>query len=171
MENNAEIGSAEPEDFPAIRLLCNGFLDWCRSRYGEKAWFVDHYYTPEKWAALLDSLPEVHAAPQGAALVARLDGKVVGCVMMQQIDEHTCEMKRMFVGPEGRGLGLGRRLAENIIRVAAERGYAKIRLDTGRNHDEALSLYRSLGFREIDPYYEAPPELGNHLVFMEAALR
>jgi ribosomal protein S18 acetylase RimI-like enzyme len=45
-----------------------------------------------------------------------------------------------------------------------------MRLDTGRNHDEALSLYRSLGFHEIAPYYKAPPELGSHLIFMEAPL-
>ena len=170
MDQHCEIGPARSDDFPAIRDLCNGFLDWCRSRYGENAWFVDHYYTPEKWAALLDSLPRIHSAPDGEALVARLDGKVVGCVMMQRIDERCCEMKRMFVGPDGRGLGFGRRLAESIVRVAAERGYTTMRLDTGRNHDEALSLYRSLGFQEIAPYYEAPPELQNHLVFMEAPL-
>jgi len=170
MDQNAEIGPAKADDFPAIRDLCNGFLDWCRSRYGKNAWFVDHYYTPEKWAALLDSLPRIHSAPDGEALVARLNGKVVGCVMMQRIDDQTCEMKRMFVGPEGRGLGLGRRLAQNIVRVAAERDYKTMRLDTGRNHDEALSLYRSLGFREIVPYYEAPPELQHHLIFMEAPL-
>jgi ribosomal protein S18 acetylase RimI-like enzyme len=132
---------------------------------------VDHYYTPEKWAALLDSLPRIHSAPSGEALVARLNGKVVGCVMMQRIDDHACEMKRMFVGSEGRGIGLGRQLAETIVRVAAERGYITMRLDTGRNHDEALRLYRSLGFREIAPYYQAPPELGNHLIFMERPCR
>lgn len=170
MEQKAQIGPAAAEDFPAIRELCNGFLDWCRVRYGENAWFVDHYYTPEKWAALLDSLPAIHAAPDGAALVARMEGKVVGCVMMQRIDARTCEMKRMFVGPDGRGLGLGRRLAESIVRIAGERGYATMRLDTGRNHDAALSLYRSLGFQEIAPYYEAAPELQNHLIFMEAPL-
>lgn len=80
-------------------------------------------------------------------------------------------MKHMFVGPEGRGFELGRRLAENIIRVAAEGGYSTMRLDTGRNHNEALGLYRSLGFREIDPYREAPPELGNHLIFFETPLQ
>ena len=170
VEQRAEVSPARADDFPAIRDLCNDFLNWCRSRYGEKAWYVDHYYTPEKWAALLDSLPSIHSAPDGEVLVARLDGKVVGCVMMQRIDHHTCEMKRMFVGPEGRGLGLGRRLAENIVRVAQERHYKAMRLDTGRNHDEALRLYRSLGFREIEPYYEAPPELQTHLVFMEADL-
>lgn len=170
MEQNADIGTAGLADFPAINDLCNGFLDWCRSRYGENAWFVDHYYTPEKWAALLESLPTIHAAPEGEILVARLHGKVVGCVMMQRIDEHICEMKRMFISPEGRGMGLGRRLAEGIIRVAAERGYVSMQLDTGRNHDEALGLYRSLGFREIAPYYQAPPELKNHLIFMTVSL-
>lgn len=171
MEQHSEIGPARPDDFPAIRALCDGFLDWCRSRYGENAWFVDRYYTPEKWAALLDSLPHIHAAPDGAILVARQNEQVVGCVMMQRIDQNTCEMKRMFIGPGGRGQGLGRRLAAGIIRLAAENGYATMRLDTGRNHDEALALYRSLGFREIGPYYEAPPELGNHLIFMETNLK
>jgi len=170
MERDTEIGPARPDDLPAIRALCNGFLDWCRSRYGENAWFVDRYYTPEEWAALLDNLPMIHAAPNGEILVARLNGTVVGCVMMQRIDERACEMKRMFASSEGRGLGLGRRLAETIMRVAAERGYTAMRLDTGRNHSEALSLYRSLGFREVAPYYQAPPELDNHLIFMEAHL-
>jgi ribosomal protein S18 acetylase RimI-like enzyme len=168
MEQSPEIGAASPKDFAAIRALCNGFLDWCRTRYGENAWFVDRYYTPEQWAALLDSLPKIHAPPDGEILVARLDGKVVGCVMMQPIDERTCEMKRMFVSPEGRGTGLGRRLAESIMQAAVGRGYTTMRLDTGRNHYEAIKLYRSLGFEEIMPYYEAPPELGNHLIFMEA---
>ena len=118
VEQSLEIGPARPDDFSAIRTLCNGFLDWCRTRYGENAWFVDHYYTAEKWAALLDSLPSIHAPPDGEIFVARLGGMVVGCVMLQRIDKHTCEMKRLFINADGRGLGLGRRLAETILRVA-----------------------------------------------------
>lgn len=170
MDEKAEIRAAEPADYPAIRTLCNGFLEWCRLRYGEKAWIVDKYYTPEKWAALLESLPIVHAAPDGEILVARLHGSVVGCVMMQRIDENTCEMKRMFISPDGRGLGVGRQLAEELMRVGASRGYSTMRLDTGRNHDEALRLYRDLGFEEIEPYYEPPADLRNHLIFMELDL-
>lgn len=56
------------------------------------------------------------------------------------------------------------------LRVAKELDYTVMRLDTGRNHEEALRLYKSLGFQEIPPYYEAPPELRNHLIFMSAAL-
>lgn len=170
MEEHTEIGPARPEDFVAIPSLCDGFLDWCRVRYGENAWIVDDYYTPDRWAALLDSLPTVHAPPAGEILVARLDGTVVGCVMMQRIDERACEMKRLFVSSEGKGRGLGRRLAEGILHTAAERGYTTMRLDTGRNHDEALRLYHSLGFKEITPYYEPPPAISNHLIFMEAPL-
>ncbi len=170
MELSSEIGAFQSDDLPAIRDLCNGFLDWCRSRYGENAWFVDRYYKPEEWTTLLDSLPKIHSAPDGEILVARLNGKVVGCAMMQRIDERTCEMKRLFIGPDGRGLGLGRRLAETILRVAVARGYTVMRLDTGRNHEEAVGLYRSLGFQEIAPYYEAPPHLHSHLIFMEVSL-
>ena len=79
-------------------------------------------------------------------------------------------MKRMFIGSEGRGLGLGRRLAETIVRIASERGYSTMRLDTGRNHDAALGLCRSPGLKEIAPCCEAPAELRSHLIFMEASL-
>ena len=89
---------------------------------------------------------------------------------MQRLDDHTCEMKRMFVSSEGRGMGLGRHLAKSIMQAALERGYTTMRLDTGRNHAEALKLYRSLGFNEIVPYYEPPPELFDYLIFMEVPL-
>ncbi len=52
--------------------------------------------------------------------------------------------------------------------IAAQRGYRTMRLDTGVNHDEALALYRSVGFRSREPYYEPPAEILSHLVFMEA---
>jgi GNAT superfamily N-acetyltransferase len=148
MERTVEIAPAKPDDFPAIRELCNDFLNWCRERYGENAWFVDHYYTPEKTAALLESLPTIHSPPDGEVLVARVNEKIVGCVMMQRIDDKTCEMKRMFTSSDGRGLGIGRRLAENIVRIAAERGHGTMRLDTGRNHDAALSLINRLDFEK-----------------------
>jgi ribosomal protein S18 acetylase RimI-like enzyme len=79
-------------------------------------------------------------------------------------------MKRLFVRPEAQGHKVGRRLCERLMAIAAQRGYKTMRLDTGVNHDEALALYRSAGFRSREPYYEPPAEILSHLVFMEADL-
>ncbi len=103
-------------------------------------------------------------------LLARLDDQPVGCVMMQRISGDVCEMKRLFVRPEAQGHKVGRTLCERLMAIAAQRGYKTMRLDTGVNHDGALSLYRSLGFRTRDPYYDPPAEILSHLVFMEAEL-
>jgi ribosomal protein S18 acetylase RimI-like enzyme len=77
-------------------------------------------------------------------------------------------MKRMFVSTEARGRGAGRALGTELIRAARAAGYTSMYLDTSTRQTEALSLYRSLGFAEVEPYYETP--LRDWLVFMRLAL-
>lgn len=117
----------------------------------------------------LASLPGKYAPPRGALLIARdAEGAALGCAAMRPLDEDVCEMKRLYVAPEGRGAGLGRALAEAIIEAARGADYREMRLDTLASMTGAQALYRALGFVEIGPYYDTPVE---GTVFMSLALR
>jgi len=104
----------------------------------------------------LESLPGRYAFPEGCLLVAENQDGIVGCVAVRKIDEGVCEMKRLFVRPEYRGTGIGRRLAMEIIQTAIRLGYSHMRLDTTPSMSTATSLYRSLGFYDTEPYCYNP---------------
>lgn len=108
--------------------------------------------------AELASLPGKYGPPSGSLLLARLaGGTAVGCVALRALPTPgTCEMKRLYVSPEGRGQGLGRRLAEAIVGDARRFGYSRMCLDTLPTMTSALAVYRGLGFVETAPYYETP---------------
>lgn len=122
----------------------------------------------QDFAAELAGLPGKYAEPKGALLLARDPaGAPLGCIALRPLDGETCEMKRLFLLPEARGMGLGRALAEAIITAARDRGYRELRLDTLPSMTSAIALYEGLGFERIEPYY-APTPPGT--VFMALAL-
>ncbi len=85
----------------------------------------------------------------GTFLLARLDGRAIGCGALRPIGGRVAEVKRMFVRREARGCGIGRRILSDLESVARARGFASVRLETGTGQPEAIGLYESAGYRRI----------------------
>ena len=116
----------------------------------------------------LAELPGEYVPPTGRLFLAIEEDNAAGCVALRKIGDGICEMKRLYVRPEFRGTGLGRTLTETIIQAAREIGYGRMRLDTlPGKMDRAIAMYRSLGFKDIEPYYDNPVE---GAAFMELEL-
>lgn len=108
----------------------------------------------------LRSLPGDYAEPSGGLLLARVDGAAAGCCAFRPLanSDHlnACEMKRLFVRPAFRGLGLGRQLVDAVIVGAQQAGYTTMLLDTLTDMEAARALYQEVGFVETEPYYHNP---------------
>jgi ribosomal protein S18 acetylase RimI-like enzyme len=104
----------------------------------------------------LSDFPASYLPPTGALLLATRDDRLAGSIALRGLETDICEMKRLYVRPEFRGLGVGRDLAAAVIDTARDLSYRTMRLDTLPGMDDAQRLYRTLGFREIAAYYENP---------------
>ena len=124
----------------------------------------------QNFDAELAGLPGAYAPPAGSLLLAKnAAGEAVGCVALRAMTDAGCaEMKRLYVAPLGRGMGLGRALVEAVVGAAGRLGYREIRLDTLPTMGEAQALYRACGFERTEPYY-ATPVAGT--IFMRRNLR
>jgi GNAT superfamily N-acetyltransferase len=116
----------------------------------------------------LATLPGAYARPRGRLLLARIAGEPAGCVALRPIGDREAEMKRLYVRPAYRGMGLGRMLAECVIDEALAIGHSAVRLDTLPRMKEAQAMYAALGFVDTAPYNDNPVE-GTR--FMSLALR
>jgi len=141
------VQAADPAQLAQIRALFVEYAQWLN---------IDLCF--QGFQQELDSLPGRYAPPKGALLIA-LDGEAAaGCVGVRMIDDGYCEMKRLYVRPDWRGTGLGRRLATAAIEAGRGSGARGMRLDTLVRMIEANRLYDALGFRDIPAYYSNPHE-------------
>jgi GNAT superfamily N-acetyltransferase len=104
----------------------------------------------------IQSLPTEYGPPHGAFVLAGDDGTWFGGGGIRRFSEATCEMKRLYVSPSGRGRGAGRGIARTLIAVARKFGYRAMLLDTTPSMARAQQLYTSLGFTTVAPYRHNP---------------
>jgi ribosomal protein S18 acetylase RimI-like enzyme len=157
------LGSPDTDSAPRIALheaIDAADMPQVRSIFTEYASTLDVDLCFQSFDEELDSLPGDYAAPSGALLIAQVDGAWAGCVALRSITgvdyANAAEMKRLYVRPAFRRLGLGRLLSEAILDQARTRGYSCVLLDTLDDMEAARALYEELGFVEIPPYYHNP---------------
>ncbi|MEO7658475.1 MAG: GNAT family N-acetyltransferase, partial [Pyrinomonadaceae bacterium] len=132
----------------------------------------------EKWLGMdlcfqgfeaeMASLPGRYAKPSGRLLLGLHDENIAGCVALRKIEDGICEMKRLYVREDFRGLSIGIGLIEYVIDEAKTTGYSTMRLDTyPPKMGKAVKLYESHGFRLIPPYHDNPFD---GVLFMECDL-
>jgi DNA-binding MarR family transcriptional regulator/GNAT superfamily N-acetyltransferase len=107
-------------------------------------------------AAALPTEPEAMRAPRGLFVVASLHGKPVGCGAVKFHANGLAEIKRVWISPEVRGSGLGRRMLATLEMHAAEHGATVIHLDSNAALTEAIALYRASGYVEVEPFNSEP---------------
>jgi ribosomal protein S18 acetylase RimI-like enzyme len=139
--------AAGDADMARVRELFVEYQDWL----GVDLCFQD-------FEAELAALPGIYAPPEGRLYLV-FDGgdeRLVGCVALRPRDGGRAEMKRLYVRPDWRRRGLGRHLTEICLTAAREAGYRELCLDTLAQLQAARALYRDMGFREVDAYYDNP---------------
>jgi len=135
------------EEIAAAATLFREYADWLG---------IDLSF--QGFEAELASLPGKYAPPTGELLLAySLAGEALGCVAVRPLrGTAVCEMKRLYVRPAARGLGIGAALVATVIKSVQELGYAEMKLDTLPSMAEAFALYKRFGFVEIPAYYHNP---------------
>jgi ribosomal protein S18 acetylase RimI-like enzyme len=135
------------EEIAAAASLFREYADWLG---------IDLSF--QGFEAELASLPGKYAPPTGELMLACSPaGDALGCVAMRSLEgTAVCEMKRLYVRPAARGLGIGAALVANIVTSAEELGYTEMKLDTLSSMPEAFALYKRCGFLEIPAYYYNP---------------
>ena len=135
-------------------------LDATRAIFREYAQGLGVDLCFQNFEAELAALPGDYGAPRGALLLATVEGELAGCGAFRPLPDadyaNACEMKRLYVRPRFRGLGLGRVLAQALMDQAVRAGYSVMLLDTLDDMEAARGLYVALGFVEIPPYYYNP---------------
>ncbi len=148
---------SSPPEIEAVRALLLEYRTW-QAVHREVTAFPDSIletglrYMDEE----ITSLPGVYRPPGGALFLATVGREAAGCTGVRRIQPHVCELKRLYVRPDYRGWGIGRRLTRAALNGARTLGYRSLVLDTLPTMGSAIQLYRAMGFQPIPEYWPNP---------------
>ena len=138
-------------DREVVRGMVWAFVEFLRGRYPEMQKEIDAFLADQDIPSQLADFEGHFMPPHGECFLALADAAPVGIVMIRPFIEGVCELNRMYVAPEARGLGVGRKLCEAAVAEARTLGYRRVQLNALHRHIEALPLYQSLGFERYYP--------------------
>lgn len=141
------INAISPADFATGKRL---FLEYAQS--------LDFNLCFQNFEQELADIQVQYGAPNGCLLLVKNGEEAVGCAGVRRWKDDIAELKRMYLQPQTRGLGLGKKLLEAALENARQLGYRSIRLDTLPTMETAIALYRAFGFSDIPPYRDNPFE-------------
>lgn len=150
-----------------IRPVSENLLDEVRNIFREYQSNIDTDLCFQDFESELKNLPGKYSEPDGRLYLAFSDDKIVGCIALRPINNDKCEMKRLYVRPQFRKMGIGKILVEKIIAEAKKVGYQKMVLDTLEKMNSAINLYKTFGFEDYRPYCFNPEK---DAVFMKLDL-
>jgi len=150
------ISASTPDHYARARRMIEDYQRWLG---------IDLCF--QNFTGELASLETMYGPPRGALLLAEMDGEDAGCVALRDMGGGIAEMKRLYVAPDYRGLGIGRSLTEEFILIARHLGYSAVRLDTIPRLGVAYTIYQKMGFRRIGPYTHNPDP---DTIFLELTL-
>jgi GNAT superfamily N-acetyltransferase len=168
-----DIVSAQAGDaLEHVITLSQEYVTWMIAEIRERYLELDiHEFTSEHaYDDIRKKFPGDHVPPEGCLLIALSNDAVCGCIALAKLTNTICEMRTLYVRPAFRGAGVGKTLVEASLNVARKVGYSHVRLDTLAFMNSALTLYRSVGFYDIEPYREISASLRQYICFLELDL-
>lgn len=154
-----------PRHQDALHRLMWAYRDDLAQAAADRPEIIERFYPADGYDEMIAGLPQKHALPDGGLYLIELGSEIIGSGMIHRIDDATCEIKRVYVTPAGRGTGAAETLCRFAMSHAKELGYTRMVLDTARPLLAARRLYARIGFSEIPPFYETRPETAGYVLF------
>ena len=154
------------EHIAAVQALFREYMAWTNTLGFDSSQAPTFHEFEEEVA----TLPGIYSPPAGRLLLARYDREPAGCVALKPRDAATCELKRLYVRPAFRRLGIGWQLTERLVEDARLCGYKRMVLDSHVSMKSAHQIYHTLGFKIVNPPADFPESLKPLVAFMECDL-